>query len=40
MQRDAVRVQQPDGSFKVIFREKSKDQEVKPEIKQGSRFIL
>ena len=35
--REAVRVQQPDGSFKVIFREKSKDQEVKPEIKQGSK---
>ena len=32
MQREAVRVQQPDGSFKVIFRENSgnqKDQEKK-----------
>ena len=32
MQRDAVRVQQPDGSFKVIFRENpgnQKDQEKK-----------
>ena len=36
MQREAVRVQQPDGSFKVIFREKSRAQEVKPEIKQES----
>ena len=32
MQRDAVRVQQPDGSFKVIFRDNpgnQKDQETK-----------
>jgi hypothetical protein len=36
MEREAVRLQQPDGSFKVIFREKSRAQEVKPEIKQES----
>ena len=33
MEREAIRVQQPDGSFKVIFREKSRTQEVKPEAK-------
>ena len=40
MDREAIKVQQSDGSFKVIFREKSKmpvNQEVKPEIKQESR---
>ena len=37
MEREAIRVQQPDGSFKVIFREKSRIQEVKPEIKPESR---
>ena len=40
MEREAIRVQQPDGSFKVIFREKSKmpgNHEAKPEVKQESR---
>ena len=37
MDREAIGVQQPDGSFKVIFREKSKTQEAKPEVKQESR---
>jgi hypothetical protein len=34
MNREAIRVQQPDGSCKVIFREKSRAQETKPGVKQ------
>ncbi len=30
MDREAIRVQQPDGSFKIIFREKSKEQQSGP----------
>ena len=30
MEREAIRVQQPDGSFKIIFREKSKEQQSRP----------
>ena len=37
MQREAVRVQQPDGSFKVIFREKSQTQDANTTIKQESK---
>ena len=33
MDREAIRVQQPDGSFKVIFREKSRAHEARPEAK-------
>ena len=30
MDREAIRVQQPDGSFKIIFREKSREQQSGP----------
>ena len=30
MDREAIRVQQPDGSFKIIFREKSREQQLGP----------
>ena len=30
MGREAIRVQQPDGSFKIIFREKSREQQSGP----------
>ena len=30
MERETIRVQQPDGSFKIIFREKSREQQLGP----------
>ena len=30
MERETIRVQQPDGSFKIIFREKSREQQSGP----------